>query len=169
MSLPSSKVLYKTMAGCLTPSALASASSSVAPNRKSSLNSSATSVNVALLVLSSLPKYPTRTTLSAVLNSSSAESDVRSDTAGMDCLVMYETIACAFLGPAYGATLSAPLNTLSVGYPSTPYSWQRSCSAVQSTFANAISLSLSVVAASSYSGASALQCPHHGAKTVLSH
>lgn len=37
---------------------------------------------------------------------------------------------------------------------------------MQSTLASGMSLSLSVVAASSYSGASALQWPHHGAKTV---
>lgn len=36
---------------------------------------------------------------------------------------------------------------------------------MQSTLASAMSFSFSVVAASSYSGASALQCPHHGAKT----
>ena len=113
--LPSSKLLYSTMLGCLTPSAFAKASSDVAPNKKLSLSSSATSVKVALLLLSYLSKYATMTTLSAVLNSSSASPEPSRDTAGMLCLVMYETMACALRGPPYGATLSAPRKTLRVG------------------------------------------------------
>ena len=52
---------------------------------------------------------------------------------------------------------SAPRKTLRVGYPSTPYSLQRSASSVQSIFASLMSFSLREVAASSYSGARALQ------------
>jgi len=46
-----------------------------------------------------------------------------------------------------------------VGYPSTPKLWQRSASSVQSIFASLMFFSFNVVAASSYSGARALQCP----------
>ncbi len=87
VSLPLSKDLYKTIAGALTPSALANLASFVAPNRNSSLIDSATSVNVVFEVLSSASKYATATTLSAILNSSN-ESDPRTDTAGRACLVM---------------------------------------------------------------------------------
>lgn len=60
---------------------------------------------------------------------------------------------------------SRPRKTLRVGYPSTPYCWQSSDSSVQSTLMSLMSFSFRVVAASSYSGARALQWPHHGAKT----
>lgn len=60
---------------------------------------------------------------------------------------------------------SGPRKTLRVGYPSTPYCWQSSDSSVQSTLMSLMSFSFRVVAASSYSGARALQWPHHGAKT----
>lgn len=64
--------------------------------------------------------------------------------------------------------LSRPRKTLRVGYPSTPNCWQRSDSSVQSILASLMSFSFSVVAASSYSGARALQWPHQGAKTERS-
>ena len=88
--------------------------------------------------LSSAAKYAIRTTSSAVLNSSIV-SDVSVETAGSDCLVMYEmmlrnrssvaeylgdrrvkTDAGALRAPEYGLMLSRPRKTLTVGYPSTP-------------------------------------------------
>lgn len=77
-------------------------------------------------------KYATKTTLSAILNSSMV-SVVTTETAGRACLVMYETIlgtgqlscnasapihptyAGALRWPAYGVTLSEPRNIFKVG------------------------------------------------------
>src|ERR1700733_128253 len=148
---------------------------------KSSRIKSAAALNVVFDSLSSAAKYAIRTTLSAALNSPIV-SAVRVETAGNDCLVMYDmmlrvdcqsdricvdrrkTHAGALRAPEYGLTLSRPRKTLTVGYPSTPKSLHSSVSSVQSTLTRGIFFSFSVVAASSYSGARALQWPHHGAK-----
>ncbi|CAG0880721.1 unnamed protein product, partial [Darwinula stevensoni] len=61
--------------------------------------------------------------------------------------------------------LQLPIENLSVGYPLTPYSSASFDSWVASTLASLISddISTSFSAALAYSGARALQCPHHGA------
>lgn len=64
-----------------------------------------------------------------------------------------------------GAALSPFLKNLMVGYPRTPNCCASSDSSVASTLASRISepSAFSFAAAFAYSGASALQCPHHGA------
>src|SRR5690242_5245699 len=73
----------------------------------------------------------------------------------------YAAIAAAVRSPEYSKV--TPLSKyLIVGYPRTFCSWQISPLAVQSILAIGI-LSERTLASFSYSGASALQCPHHGA------
>lgn len=64
-----------------------------------------------------------------------------------------------------GDSLSPPLKNLMVGYPRTPYSWASSVSSVASTLPRRTSdpSAFSMPAALAYSGARALQWPHHGA------
>lgn len=64
-----------------------------------------------------------------------------------------------------GDPFSPPLKNLMVGYPRTPYSWASSVSSVASTLPSRMfePSAFSMPAALAYSGARALQWPHHGA------
>mmetsp|Transcript_9262 Transcript_9262/g.56400 ORF Transcript_9262/g.56400 Transcript_9262/m.56400 type:complete len:244 (+) Transcript_9262:1795-2526(+) len=163
---PSSKVLKMFTDGIsFLPSGNKDASC-VWKKLRSLRNASATFPNT---VSSSEPslKAPTTTTSSDLTLAAISSADDTKTEAGPACFVTYLTIPAASLGPSYSMGSCPFLKIFKVGNPRMPYllaiALFFSSAASNLARCNGGSSVLSSAAAFSYSGASALQCPHHGA------